>query len=65
MLQFFKQGWLLPNLNSNLVVLVPKVLNADRIESYRPIALANFQFKIIAKILADRRAFIAPRIVSE
>lgn len=60
-LQFCNQGWLLPNLNSNLVVLIPKVVGADMIKSYRPIALANFQFKVITKILAT----IAPKIISE
>lgn len=64
-LQFFTQGWLLPGLNSNLVVLIPKFPEADTIENYRPIALANFQFKIITKVLADRLAFVAPTIISE
>lgn len=65
-LQFFYQNWLLPNLNSNLVVLVPKYPGADKIESFRPIALANFnfQFKIISKILADRLAIVASKIIS-
>lgn len=60
-------GWLLPFLNSNLVVLIPKFLGVDTIENYRPIALANFQFKIINKVLAwaDRLATIAPKIISE
>jgi len=29
-----------------------------------PIALANFQFKIVAKILADRLTIITMRIIS-
>lgn len=62
---FFSNGWLLPNLNANLVVLIPIVPEADRIEQYRPIALANFKFKIITKVLADRLARIAPYIVSQ
>ncbi|CAL0322191.1 unnamed protein product [Lupinus luteus] len=62
--QFFTQAWILPNLNSNLVVLIPKFPGADRIEDFRPIALANFQFKIITKVLADRLASIAPSIIS-
>ncbi|XP_019433239.1 PREDICTED: uncharacterized protein LOC109340119 [Lupinus angustifolius] len=64
-LQFFKQGWLMKNLNSNSVILVQKVKGADRIEDYRPIALANFQFKIITKILVDRLVIIAPKIISK
>lgn len=63
--QFFSQGWILPNLNSNLVVLIPKFPGADTIENYRPIALANFQFKIIIKVLADRLATIVPKILSD
>jgi hypothetical protein len=31
---------------------------------FRPIALANFQFKIVTKILADRLAIITMRIIS-
>lgn len=64
-LQFFTQSWLLPDLNSNLVVLIPKFKGADKIEDFRPIALANYQFKIITKVLADRLAIIAPKIISE
>ena len=62
---FFRQGWLLPNLNSNLVVLIPKVAGAERLDQYRPIALANFQFKIITKVIADRLAVVAPKIISQ
>lgn len=64
-LQFFAHGSILPNLNSNVIVLIPKIKGADRIENFRPIALANFQFKIITKILADRLGQIAPKIVLE
>jgi ribonuclease HI len=63
--QFFRQGWILPNLNSSHVVLIPKFPGAETIENFRPIAMVNFQFKIITKILADRLAVIAPKIVSE
>lgn len=48
-LQFFRESWILPNLNSNLLVLIPKFLGADRIVDFRPIALANFKFKLITK----------------
>ncbi|XP_019423314.1 PREDICTED: uncharacterized protein LOC109332721 [Lupinus angustifolius] len=61
---FFSNNWLPLNLNSNSVVLIPKHPEADRIEDFRPIALANFQFKIITKVLADRLALVAPKIIS-
>ncbi|XP_019431610.1 PREDICTED: uncharacterized protein LOC109338761 [Lupinus angustifolius] len=62
--QFFAQSWLLPNMNSNNVILIPKSSNADKIEDFRPIALANYHFKIITKVLADRLSHIASRIIS-
>jgi hypothetical protein len=50
--------------NSSLITLIPKVENADTITQFRPIALANFVFKIIPKILSLRIAAIASRIIS-
>jgi len=47
------------------VVLIPKTPNADTISQIRPIAMANFKFNIISKILADRLALILPDIVSK
>lgn len=63
-MQFFNSGWLLPNFNSNVVVLIPKEQGVDRVEQFRPIALANFKFKIISKVIADRLTQVAPKIVS-
>jgi hypothetical protein len=63
-LQFFTTGWILPNFNSNTIVLIPKVSNANSLNQYRPIALANFKFKILSKIIADRLASIMPAITS-
>ncbi|XP_058783502.1 uncharacterized protein LOC131658194 [Vicia villosa] len=54
-----------PRYNSNTLVLIPKVKEADSIEQFRPIALANFKFKIITKILADRLAKVLPLIISK
>ncbi|XP_019431829.1 PREDICTED: uncharacterized protein LOC109338932 [Lupinus angustifolius] len=62
--QFFQQGWILPNLNANSVILIPKFKGADKVEDFRPIALANFQFKIITKLIADRLASLTPIIIS-
>jgi len=64
-LEFFTTGWLLPNFNANTIILIPKSPDADSIDNYRPIALANFKFKIISKILADRLAKILPNIISK
>ncbi|KAM1304224.1 hypothetical protein ACFX2F_021920 [Malus domestica] len=61
---FFSQGNILPHFNSNLMILIPKVDGANSVNHLRPIALANFSFKIITKILADRLSPIAAHIVS-
>ena len=45
-------------MNSNVVSLIPKIPGADSIKDYRPIAVANFKFKIISKILADMLALV-------
>lgn len=62
--KFFRQGWILPNINANNVVLIPKVANADVIGQFRPISLANYQFKIITKVMATRLVKIASKIIS-
>jgi hypothetical protein len=64
-LEFFTTSWILPGFNANIIALLPKTPNAHSIDQYRPIAMANFKFKIISKIIADRLASILPSIISE
>jgi len=54
--QFFKSGWILAGMNSNVISLTPKISCAENIQ--------DFRFKIISKILADRLAHIASRMLS-
>ncbi|GAU16832.1 hypothetical protein TSUD_367790 [Trifolium subterraneum] len=63
-MQFFTSGWIMPNFNSNTPVLIPKTDHADSVNDYRPIAMANFKFKLISKIIADRLSSIMPAITS-
>jgi len=56
--------YLLPNLNLNIIVLIPKVKGAMSMSDFRPITLSNFQFKIITKILAEKLASITSWIIS-
>jgi len=60
-LEFFHTGWLLPNYNANSLILIPKNPNGDTVDQYKSIALANFKFKIISKVIADRLANILPK----
>jgi len=62
--EFFTTGRIHSNFNANSLILIPKSHNADTLEQYRPIALANFKFKVISKVLADRLANILPNIIS-
>jgi len=39
---FFLHNYIMPNLNSRLIILIPKVPGADKMDNFRPIALANF-----------------------
>jgi hypothetical protein len=64
-LEFFTTNWILPGFNSNIIALLPKTSNATSIDQYRPIAMANFKFKVISKIVADRLANVMPSIISE
>jgi hypothetical protein len=63
-LQFFTSIWIFPRCNSNIIALLPKFPEASSIDQYRPIAMANFKFKIISKIIADRLASIMPNLIS-
>jgi len=62
--QFFKQNWVLPGMNNNVVSLILKIQGADSIKDYMPIVVANFKFKIVSKILANRLALVAVIIIS-
>ncbi|KAL6182579.1 hypothetical protein ACLB2K_043998 [Fragaria x ananassa] len=61
---FFQHGYLAPSFNSGIIILIPKVDHADSIKQFRPIALTNFVFKIIPKIIAIRLASVASHIIS-
>ena len=62
--EFFITGSMPSNLNSNFMVLIPKQESSATLDKFRPIALGNFLFKIITRILADRLNPIASRIIS-
>jgi len=61
--QFFKQNWVLPRMNSNVVSLIPKIQGVDSIKDCRLIVVANFKFNITSKKLANRLAIVAAKII--
>lgn len=61
---FFDMGFMLRQLNYTLVALIPKINNLIEVKQFRPIALCNVCYKIIAKILANRLKTLLPKIIS-
>jgi len=53
------------SLNSNFIALIPKVNGPTTFGDFRPIALCNFCFKIISKIIAKNIRPILSRALSE
>uniref|UniRef100_A0A803PL04 Reverse transcriptase domain-containing protein n=1 Tax=Cannabis sativa TaxID=3483 RepID=A0A803PL04_CANSA len=62
--EFFHNGVLDPDLNFNYICLIPKVLNAKKVELFRPISLCNFALKIITKIMSQRMRMIMDKVIS-
>ncbi|XP_077246085.1 uncharacterized protein LOC143885940 [Tasmannia lanceolata] len=51
---FFHKDKILPQLNTTFICLIPKCPEASTPEHYRPVALCNFFYKTITKIMANR-----------
>lgn len=52
--EFFESGHIDWRLNTTLLALIPKKLNASWVSDYRPISLVSSMYKNVAKILAIR-----------
>lgn len=63
--EFFGARSLLKEVDSNFLVLIPKVPGADSLDKFRPISLCNSLYKIISKVLTSRLLKILPLITSQ
>ncbi|XP_077237123.1 uncharacterized protein LOC143878767 [Tasmannia lanceolata] len=63
-LSFFSKGKMLPQLNCTFIALIPKTPDAASPEKYRPIALCNFLYKTITKLMASRLKPIMDSLIS-
>jgi hypothetical protein len=50
--------------NTSFITLIPKVDNPCLISDYRPLSLINIQYKIIAKLLANRLSLVVDNLVN-
>lgn len=47
-----------------MITLVPKVVDTNNVKQFRSICLMNVNFKIFTKLLADRLALFADKLIS-
>ncbi|GKV04880.1 hypothetical protein SLEP1_g16977 [Rubroshorea leprosula] len=62
---FHNNGKLVRGANSSFIVLIPKVMNPQKIEEFRPISLIGVMYKVIAKLLANRIGSVLDGIIGE
>ncbi|KAL0295131.1 UNVERIFIED_CONTAM: hypothetical protein Scaly_3109300 [Sesamum calycinum] len=77
-IDFFKSGRLLKQLNATLLTLIPKVRSPNSVAEFRPISCCNVIYKVITKILVSwireilellispsQNAFVPGRLISD
>ncbi|GKD08130.1 RNA-directed DNA polymerase, eukaryota, reverse transcriptase zinc-binding domain protein [Tanacetum coccineum] len=50
---------------SSFITLIPKTANPIHINDFRPISLIDVQYKIVAKVLANRLSKVIDKVVSK
>ncbi|KAL0302257.1 UNVERIFIED_CONTAM: hypothetical protein Scaly_3037800, partial [Sesamum calycinum] len=63
-IDFFKTGRLLKQLNATLLTLIPKVRTPHSVAEFRPISCCNVVYKVISKILVSRLREILDLLIS-
>jgi len=61
---FHKEELNLFSLNFEIITLIPKSLEATKIQQYRPICVLNVSFKIFTKVGTNRLNKVAQTVVS-
>ncbi|WZY76441.1 hypothetical protein YC2023_022825 [Brassica napus] len=62
--EFFREGKLLRQWNSTLLVLIPKIRNASKIGDFRPISCLNTLYKVISRLLTGRLKEVLSPVIS-
>ena len=61
---FFTSGRLLKEVNSSLIVLIPKFQSPSSVNHFRPISLCNTMYKTISKPLVSRLRPLLDKLIS-
>lgn len=61
---FFDKGFLPKGINSTILALIPKKVEAISMKDYKPISCCNVIYKVISKILANRLKRLLPSFIS-
>ncbi|KAL0014289.1 hypothetical protein SO802_001358 [Lithocarpus litseifolius] len=61
---FFHLGAMPKDVNSSLIVLIPKTSNPSTVNHYRPISLCNVVYKVISKLLVSKLKTLLDKIIS-
>ncbi|KAM2136540.1 hypothetical protein ACFX1R_006290 [Malus domestica] len=62
---FWHSGTLLRKLNHTNLVFIPKVKCPKNMTQFRPIALCNVSYKILAKVITNRFKKVMPNVIGE
>ena len=63
--RFETDGYILRGCNPTFIALVPKLQDPLNIKGYRPISLIGCQYKLIAKVLANRLQKVVHSVLSD
>lgn len=61
--EFHKGNLPLFSLNFGIIMLLPKQKEATQIQQFRPICLLNVSFKVFMKVMTNRIALVAQRVI--
>ncbi|CAM8953600.1 unnamed protein product [Rhodiola kirilowii] len=62
--EFCSNGRLASGINKTFIALIPKTVNPQSFEDFRPISLVNSMYKILSKCLVKRLKSVLPQFIS-